>query len=314
MNQALALVEPYLARQNRVVSRKQLLDAGVSASWLRTQLRAGRWQRLFPGAYADFTGLAPWRSRARAALLYAGAPAALSHGSAAFHHGFTSTLPRLLEISVPRERDVVPQPGLRVHLRRRMPPAWGNLRATSPAATAVDLAAAADTQDRSIGWITDAVRGSASTVEIRDEIGRRQRVRNRTLILDLVAAADEGIESPLEYRYHSDVEVAHGLPHARLQVRQVLAGTWIRADRVYVGLDTRIELDGELGHPGGRTDRDVWRDNLAVVLTGDITLRFRWRHVALEPCTTTRLVVAALRRGGWTGSPTPCGPGCTVLG
>lgn len=313
MNEALALVERHLARQNRVVSRKQILDAGMSMSWLRTQLRAGRWQRLFPGVYADFTGLAPWRSRARAALLYAGAASALSHGSAAFHHGFTRTLPRLLEISVPRERDVVPQPGLRVSARRRMPPAWGILRATSPAATAVDLAAAADTTNRTIGWITDAVRGSASTVEIRDEVRRRERVRHRGLILELVAAADEGIESPLEYRYQCDVEIAHGLPHARLQVRQVLAGTWIRADRVYVDLDTRIELDGELGHPGGRTDRDVWRDNLAVVLTRDITLRFRWRHVALEPCATAGLVAAALRRGGWRGSPKPCGPGCTVL-
>ncbi len=74
----------------------------------------------------------------------------------------------------------------------------------------------------------------------------------------------------------------------------------------------RCELDGELAHPGGRTDSDTWRDNAVLIERGDITLRYRWGHVALTPCATAAQVAAALRLRGWRGAPRACKPDCPV--
>ena len=58
----------------------------------------------------------------------------------------------------------------------------------------------------------------------------------------------------------------------------------------------------------GRDDDDVWRDNAVRVTHGDVTLRYRWRHVAGAPCATAAQVAAALRARGWQGSPARCAP------
>ncbi len=87
---------------------------------------------------------------------------------------------------------------------------------------------------------------------------------------------------------------------------------WLRADCRYEGLRVRVELDGQLAHPGGRTDADTLRDNIVVISTDEITLRFRWRHVAVTPCAVAEQVVLALRSRGWTGTPRPCGRTCPL--
>jgi hypothetical protein len=307
-----ARLREILARQSNVVSRPQLLDVGADDAWIRTQLRAGRWQRVHVGVYAAVTGTLSFRSRAWAALLYGGPDAALSHWTAAYHHGFTTRMPRVIELSAPRDRNVAGQPGLRIHPRRSMPPAWGRLRSTSPAATAVDLADATELTRDAVGIFTDAVRARTNVWELRAEIRRRRRVRRRTLLLALVAEVHEGIESPIEFEYHHKVEKAHGLPAAALQVRQVLDGMWLRADRIYRAMGVRVELDGRLAHPGGRTDQDVWRDNVAVIHAAEITLRYRWVHVLHEPCESARQVALALRSRGWKGRPVHCGASCTI--
>ncbi|MDQ2624946.1 MAG: hypothetical protein M3Y20_07285, partial [Actinomycetota bacterium] len=147
---------------------------------------------------------------------------------------------------------------------------------------------------------------------MREIIAERARIRQRRLVTDLLAEADAGIESPLEHRYHHDVERAHGLPRSQLQVRTLLDGAWTRADRRYTEFALRVELDGELAHPGGRTDRDVWRDNAAAAELGDLTLRYRWIHVVSMSCETAAQVALALQRNGWTGSPRPCSPTCRL--
>lgn len=117
---------------------------------------------------------------------------------------------------------------------------------------------------------------------------------HRALLLDLLAEAEDGVESPLERRYQRDVERRHHLPRAQPQVRERLTNGWIRADAVYLGLGVRTELDGALAHPFGRTDADTWRDNAVLIERGDITLRYRWAHVAARPCAVAAQVQAAL--------------------
>lgn len=307
-------IDRFAARQCRAISRSQVLASGGTASWLRSQVTTRRWQRLWPGVYVTFTGPVPWMTLAHGALLYAGARAALGPDASAYLHGMVRRPPRTIDVSVPADRQVARQRGLRI---------WRDLRpervmrATPPrltrVATALALAERARTDDAVVAALCDAVRAGCSVLDMRRDVSTRRYVRQRRLLVDLLAEVSEGIESPMERRYHRDVERRHHLPRAVLQVRQRVARLWIRADAVYKGRRVRVELDGKLAHPDGRTDSDTWRDNEVGISERDLTLRYRWAHV-VQPCTTAEQVARALTSRGWDGNARPCGPGCPVAG
>lgn len=307
------LVAAIARPQAGVVTSAQLVAAGADDAWISRQVRAGRWQRLHQGVLATYSGPVLWRSRAWGAVLYAGPGAALSHESAAYRHDLAATAPRLLDVVVPANRRVMPSAGLRVHVTRRPFLAGGRPRTVSRADAAVQLVAAARSVDDAVGWVCAAARAGTSSAELADAAVRQGRCHNGALLRELVADVEAGIESPLERRYHHDVERRHGLPRARLQVREVMHGLWIRADAAYDGFGVRVELDGELGHPGGRTDADTWRDNAVLLASRDLTFRYRWRHVVVTPCATAHQMARALRIGGWTGTLRRCGPWCATV-
>jgi very-short-patch-repair endonuclease len=67
------------AKQDRIVTRQQALESGLSARQVGWLIRPdGRWQVLLRGVYATFTGPVHRRQRLRAALLYGGPRAQLT--------------------------------------------------------------------------------------------------------------------------------------------------------------------------------------------------------------------------------------------
>lgn len=305
-------VRTIASRQANAVARRQLLEIGATPTWISHQVASGRWLRAFPGVYVTHTGEPSWRTRAIAALLFAGPGAALSHAAAAFEHAISRTPPRAVDVSIDHRRRVTDQPGLVIHRRTSMPPATGLLPCVTAAHTVLDLIAETASIDDVVSTVCSAVKARTRPEEILAALRSRARIRHRRLLEEIVGAVSEGIESALEHRYHRDVEARHGLPQARLQARERVGGNAIRADCRYEGLGVRTELDGALAHPGGRTDADTWRDNAVLIERGEITLRYRWRHVAAQPCETAVQVEAALRSRGWTDWAHPCGPGCAV--
>lgn len=305
-------VERLARPQAGVVTTAQLRAAGADTSWITRQVDGERWQRLHRGVLLTHSGTPSWRSRAWGAVLYAGDGAALSHASAAFIEEVRPTPPRMVDVSVPAHRRVMPTAGVVLHRRSPMPPTVGRPRRTWRGDTVLDLVASAASVDDAVGWLCDAVRSGTNTLEITQALDRRPGARRRTLLRELLADVAVGVESPLERRYHHDVERRHGLPQSRLQRREVVDGMWIRADAVYEGLGVRVELDGALAHSRGRTDADTWRDNAVVVVVGDVTLRYRWVHVALTPCRTAAQVHAALTARGLTEPLRRCGAACSI--
>jgi hypothetical protein len=286
-------------RQQGAISRAQVLASGGSASMLRGKMRSGRWRRIWPGVYVTFTGPIPWMTRAHAALLYAGSGAVLGPRASSYLHRISKTPPRTIDVLVPSTRTVVDQPGLRVSGGARPERAAPSQpRHLHRAATVVALLELARTDDELVAALCDGVRAGCPPEALLEELATRARMPQRRLLQDMLAEVQAGIESPLERRFHHDVERRHGLPRAVLQQRQRLRGKWIRADRVFRGHGVRAELDGRLAHPGGRTDEDCWRDNEVGIADGDLTLRYRWRHVVGAPCTTAAQVARALRSRG----------------
>jgi len=117
--------------------------------------------------------------------------------------------------------------------------------------------------------------------------------------------------SVLERGYLTRVERPHRLPRAQRQAM----GTG-RTGRVYrdasYEVPLLVELDSRLFHDSaGARDRDLDRDLLAQV-GGRLTTRLSWGQVFDRPCWTAGQVGVLLQQRGWTGSPTPCGPGCSL--
>ncbi|GAA4288182.1 hypothetical protein [Georgenia daeguensis] len=292
------------------MSRRQLIELGIPPGYLADQVRRRLWQSPYPGVAVIHAGPLPWPTRARAALVYCGRGAALSHSAAAFRWGLTKKPPRQIDVSVPWERRVAGQRDLRIHLRRTMPDSYGVLPTVHPPETVVDLWGELADADAAITLLCDAARARISLDDVAAAAAGRARLPRRKLLGELLEEVREGVESALERRYRVDVERRHGLPASKLQVRDHVGGRWIRADVVYPRHRLRVELDGTLAHPGGRTAADTWRDNAVLIERDERTLRYRWTHVAATPCRTASQVAAALRRGGWRGTARACRPGC----
>jgi len=302
-------------RQAGAISRQQLLDAGLSAQLIKRRLERGRWQQLYWGVYAAFTGPPPRRAWLWAAVLRAGPGAVLSHLTAAELHGLLDTPAEAIFVTVPSTRRVAATPGIVVCMSGRIGDARQPGREpprTSVEETALDLAQLSLTFDDACGWLTRAC-GRRLTTEsrLREALAARKKTRWRAQLDDVLAATGHGVHSVLEYRYLRDVERAHGLPRSRRQVRVVIDGKPVYRDAYYEEYRLAIELDGKLAHPDEERWRDSRRDNQAGA-QGILTVRYSWRDVYGHPCETALLQARILRRRGWRGVPRPCSAACPV--
>lgn len=300
--------------QGGVVTRQQALGAGMSTGAIVAKIKYGRWQQIYRGVYATFTGPLNREAQLWAAVLYAGHGAELSFETAAELHGLADQPAPLVHVTIPARRRVRPPAGMVVHLsaragRARFP--RGVLPHTSVEDTILDLADAAVSLDAVCGWVTAAFgRRLAAEGPLRAMACRRKKLRWRREFGEIVAAAAGGAHSVLEYRYDRDVERAHGLPAAARQAAFTKPdGTPGFRDRHYAKYGVVVELDGRQAHPGDRRWRDIGRDNAATA-AGESTLRYGWNDVTRGSCESALQVAGALRARGWTGRLKPCSPYC----
>ena len=281
---------------------------------ITTRLERRRWQMLFRGVYAVFTGLPPRQAWLWAAVLRAGEGAVLSHQTAAELHGLIDYPADAIYVTIPSSRRVATR-GLIVRTSdcidqarqpNRSPPRTGVEE------TVLDLVQLAPSFDDVCGWVTKACGKRLTTEEkLRTALAMRKKMRWRTELNDVLTAVGSGIHSVLEYRYLRDVERAHGLPRSRHQVRVVIEGKVAYRDTYYEEYQAAVELDGRLAHPDEERWRDSHRDNQADA-RGVQTARYSWRDIYAHPCETALLQARILRRRGWRGIPKPCSPACPV--
>lgn len=308
-------------QQHGAVSRRQLLDLGLSRDQVRWLVGSGRFQPLLLGVYATFTGPVPWRTRLAAALLYAGPGAVIGGRTALRLHGVLDrpaedgpSGQEAIEVCIPRDRRVVAADGLVIRTRRGLaaqaqdvpwPP---RLRVEE---AVLDVVARAEDEDQAIALVLAAVQRRRTTPQrLRAALDRRTRMPRRSLLREVLTDASRGVHSLLERRYLRDVEQAHGLPRADRQHRSDTDSGPRYRDLRYRRERVVVELDGEIAHPQDARQRDAAR-NRGIVADGDVPLAYGWAEVAGSPCTTAAEVAAVLRARGWTGTPHPCGrAGC----
>ena len=168
----------------------------------------------------------------------------------------------------------------------------------------LDLTQTAKTFDDVCGWVTRAIaRELTDETRLNAAMSARLEAALAGGSEELIVAAAGGDHSVLEFRYHRDVERAHGLPESVRQVSFMTpGGRRGRRDRVYDEYGVVVELDGRLAHPAENHWKDKTRDNAAAA-DGKQSLRYGWSQVKWQPCETAAEVARVLRLHGWDGSP-----------
>jgi hypothetical protein len=285
----------------------------MSGRHMRNLELSGRWRRLHFGVYAAFTGQPPRPAVLWAAVLRAGPRALLSHDTAAELDGLIDKPSRLIHLTLPYAQRLQAVPGIVIHRtsrsmafkqRRPLPP-W-----TATEETVLDLADAAASFDTVVSLVARACQRRLTTpFLLGDSLQLRARARWRDQLRQALLDVDDGVRSPLEYRYVHGVERAHGLPHPDRQAEAVRQGSRIFRDMLYRKYRVAVELDGAASHPDEQRWQDKRRDNAAAA-DGIVTLRYGWADVTERPCETAREIATVLEKGGWSGTLRRCGPGC----
>jgi hypothetical protein len=298
--------------QRGVLTSDQARNGGVTRDSIRSRLLRDRWQRLYPGVYAVFTGEPGRAAIMWAAVLRAGEGAALSYHTAAELFGLADRPSELIHVTISGHRRVRRIPGISIHLDARAAQAR-HPTLTPPRTrveeTVLDMAQIAATPEAAYGWVTRALgRRLTTQARLAAALSQRQRSRWRVELTAALTADWQGIHSALEYRYVRDVERPHGLPRGIRQARVLRGGCSRYRDVLYDAYDVAVELDGRAAHPGDTRWSDIKRDNAAAA-DGVTTLRYGWIDVSRQPCVVASQVAQALRRRGYTGG-RPCSPGC----
>jgi hypothetical protein len=288
--------------QGGIVTRRQLLAAGLSGSGIDRALGAGALIPVARGVYRS-SG-APWTRRGaqHAALLAVGGEAVLSHWTAAEIHRMSDPRPGPVHVLAAHARSTPAHCAhlLRLHRTRSLPAqercVVNGLAVTSGPRTVLDLACVATTAHLA-ELIAAGVRVGACTLQgmgrvVDAHLNARGRARLRGALQLL---ADDG------GRARSDVEIdalrvlmEAGLPRPVVAHRVVdEQGRFVaEVDLAYPDLRVAIEIDGFRWHSSPeRKRRDEQRQN-RLVLAGWIVLRFSASEVRARP----ERLVSAVRR------------------
>ena len=278
-------------RQHGVVSRAQLLAAGVSDRVIANRLARKILRQVFRGAYKVGPCPPSQSGLFLAAVFAVGRRAVLSHRSAAAHWNLRPQRTGLVDVTVPRQ-GTRPRDGIRLHVTRTLHPnqltVHERIPCTTPARTVVDCA-------------TTLPRGDVKRLIERAE---NERIFNlpdfeaaagrpghrgarvvRALLADLTDAVPP-TRSEFEDRFLSLVDSA-SLPRPRVNGRvcgHEVDFHWPHAKLI-------VETDGAETHD---TDTAFHRDrnrDLDLELAGWHVIRITWRQLRDEP----QRIVALLR-------------------
>lgn len=277
-------------RGDGVAHRRALLAAGLTYGRIRRALAAGRWQSPLPGVIVAHNGPLSARQRWRAALVYAGPAAVLSHRSAAVLHGLRLDEDRV-HVTVPHGKHLASAGFVVVHQARHVSRDWrAGLPCSSAARTVVDCAVSLRGRDDVRALVSDAVQRRIVTVsEVVAAAGAAPRQGSRHL-RDALAAVVAGTRSAGEALCRDLLRKA-GLPEPEWNAVVDTPLGRFRVDGLWRAAGLALEVDGARWHlDAAAWERDLRRAN-ALQATGLRLLRFSVRQLTTEPA----VVVAAIR-------------------
>jgi hypothetical protein len=305
--------------QEQMISAAQALALGDTYDKLRWKVKTGRWQRVYQGVYATFSGDLSRRARLWAVVLRVGDYAVLSHQTAAEIQDFADDPSDEVHVTVPLR--VTPTRwselrGVVVHRTanwRADPQPWWSLPRTPVGETVLDLVSSARTLDEAYAWLLRAITtGQASPVVIAEAFEARKKKSRRAWLADALTDISDGARFPLERRWARDVERAHGLPRATRRTRRE-GGDFRYLDNYYEDYDLYAELDGLAFQPPGELTGDRRRGSETKIAARAKAFRYGFREIANRPCDQAEQFARALIDNGWQAvTLQACSPRCPV--
>jgi hypothetical protein len=292
------------ARQHALVTRRQLLEAGLGAEQIRWCVRSGQLVRTRYDVFAVAGSPPTWEQAVLAAVLAIGPGAVASHGTAGALWGLpgferdrgielTTARPHHARLAGVRSHRTVAFLGLEHAVQHRIP-------CTSVARTLVDMSGRLSVTE--LGAATD--HGTRHGLLRLDDLRRcvaglppapgRRPGRVQVVLARRLAGYNPG-ESDLEMRVMRAI-VEAGLPEPASQHWVRLGSRRCRIDLAYPDRKLAIEVDGWVAH-GNRTafDRDRARQN-DLVAAGWRPIRFTSSWTNAEIAATVAEHLAALSR------------------
>lgn len=276
------------AKQHGVFTRDQA-RAVASDSVLHRLVSSGEVERVQPRVYRFTASPSSLTQRAKAATLYAGDRAWISHRTAAFKLGMIDRSPEIIELI--SERDLRGGTDLKVRLGR-VPPSHTIVRdgisMTNSIRTMVDLASVFG--EERLEFILDhcLYEGLVEVGRLMycaESLGEAGRRRTRTLS-DLLGVRGEGLAVPLTVLERQFLRVVRsgGLdePEKQVNMESDTSKTW-RIDFVYPQHKVIIEVDGRRWHAGRQQGKSDRHRNNVMSVRGWIVLRFTWEDVMNDP-------------------------------
>jgi very-short-patch-repair endonuclease len=273
-----ATVARRAALQYGVLTRAQLLAAGLDEATIEYRLRTGRLHRVHRGVYAvGYVSSSPL-TRAMAAVLACGCDAVLSHRSAAALWDIDPSWRGAVEVTSPSGRQ---HRGVVVHRSRTLTSLdvtkHAGIPVTTVARTLIDLADVLDDPALARAVNEAQVRGlrlEKLGMLLARSPGRRAAARLR----DVVGRAETPTRSVLEDRFVEFVE-RYELP--RPEINQRIAG--YEVDMLWRSQRLVAELDGRRFHESpGSFERDREKD-ACLLACGYRVVRVTWRRLANQP-------------------------------
>jgi hypothetical protein len=308
-------------RQEGVISTQQALAFGMTPGDIRWKVQSRRWQAVYRGVYATFSGKLSREARLWAAVLRAGDGAALSHETAAELLGFSAAHNDPIHVTVPAASDPArwaDLDGVVVHRSTHWKGYSGmtfQLPVTPGVTTVLDLVESAQTLDDAFGWVSRALdEGVAVPASLVSALAGRKKFARRRWLNDALADLEDGITLPLERRWVYDVERPHGLPRAVRRAPGPGADGARYLHSLYEPFNVPVELDGLAFRPAEELDRDRSRGNETAIAMDAVPLRYGFKEVANHPCAQAEQVARALIKHGWDARKLKgCAhPGCAV--
>jgi AbiEi antitoxin C-terminal domain len=277
-------------RQYGVVSRRQLLELGLSERQISVRTASGNLHPLFRGTFAVGHRVVGRHGRMLAAVLACGDGTVVSHGSAAELHGLWDKRPAPVDVIAPRRggrkisgirwHNVLRPTSNEVEIRRGVP-------CTTVSRTLVDMAGR--TGLTSLRRLVEqaAVLRLLDVPEVDGVLGRGRRrgAPNLRTVLDLWRTEDEWkplLRSPLEARLLPAL-IAAGVPRPECNVKLRIEGRWIEVDLLWRDQRLAIETDGEETHGTRSAFQSDRRRDQRLLAAGYRVGRVTWRQAESEP-------------------------------
>jgi very-short-patch-repair endonuclease len=263
------------AKEYGHVTRKQLLNLGLTPNEISKRLTKRRLIFVFQGVYAVGHPRPEAIARAAAAVLAGGDEAVLSYFSAAALWGMTTTWPRVPEITVPARRR---PSGIRVHVHPALESQdirrHRGIRVTSPARTALDIAPRL-TSSQLARAVNEARLSRHLRLSALEELLARSPLHPGTALLKPFIEHPTGpTRSEFERRFTEFVR-EYELPTPLINTH--LLGFEI--DVLFPDERVIVELDGWDFHSDRRSfERDRDRDPELLVV-GYVTVRTTWERL-----------------------------------